>query len=128
MPADCNEGLHAAMLFGEQQVKQPNLLWPVEARDSVSALVANVLGSVPWGAQFLVAADGGVDWPRTVISGHSQGAGHAAYLSYELEVDAVLFSGPQDCNECAARWLKAMADEVIATRPRNHPTTRPRVT
>lgn len=36
-------------------------------------------------------------WNRIVIAGHSQGAGHAAYIAKSFAVDRVLmFSGPQD--------------------------------
>ena len=82
---------------------------------------------VPWGEQF-IRDNGGVDWSRTVISGHSQGAGHAAYLSFVLDVDAVLFSGPQDCSECADRWLEAMANEVEEPRQPDDRITRRRPT
>jgi hypothetical protein len=47
-----------------------------------------------WG-EFI--ADGQPDWSRIVIAGHSQGAGHAAYIGKLFAVDRVLmFSGPQD--------------------------------
>ena len=42
-------------------------------------------------------ADGQPVWSRIVVAGHSQGAGHAAYLGKMFPVDKVLmFSGPQD--------------------------------
>ena len=44
-------------------------------------------------------------WEKVVVSGHSQGASHAAYLSVARQVRAaVLFSGPQEAVECAS-WL-----------------------
>jgi hypothetical protein len=47
-----------------------------------------------WGEFF---ADGRPVWSRIVVAGHSQGAGHAAYLGKMFPVDEVLmFSGPQD--------------------------------
>lgn len=47
-----------------------------------------------WG-EFMT--DGQPAWSRFVVAGHSQGAGHAAYLGKLFAVDAVLmFSGPQD--------------------------------
>lgn len=37
------------------------------------------------------------DWSRVLVAGHSQGAGHAAYIGKLFRVDRVLmFSGPQD--------------------------------
>ena len=41
-----------------------------------------------------------------VVSGHSQGASHAAYLSTRVRVRAaVLFSGPQEGPNCSA-WVR----------------------
>jgi len=40
---------------------------------------------------------GGIDWRRVVTAGHSQGAGHAVYLSKEFELaGALIFAGPGD--------------------------------
>lgn len=40
---------------------------------------------------------GQIRWDRIVVAGHSQGAGHAAYLAKHFKVQrAVLFAGPQD--------------------------------
>jgi len=43
-----------------------------------------------------------IAWRNIVVSGHSQGAGHAAYLAKTKEVRAaVMISGPQDnCDDC----------------------------
>ena len=47
-----------------------------------------------WG-QFLT--NGHPVWSRIIVAGHSQGAGHAAYIGKLFRVDRVLmFSGPQD--------------------------------
>ena len=41
--------------------------------------------------------DGKPVWNRTIVAGHSQGSGHAAYIGKLFGVDRVLmFSGPQD--------------------------------
>lgn len=46
-------------------------------------------------SQFL--SDGQPVWSRVIVAGHSQGAGHAAYIGKLFKVDRVLmFSGPQD--------------------------------
>ena len=45
--------------------------------------------------QYLVNT--GINWPKITVAGHSQGAGHAAYLGKKFPVDRVLiFAGPQD--------------------------------
>jgi hypothetical protein len=39
----------------------------------------------------------GIQWPKIIVAGHSQGAGHAAYLGKKFPVNRVLiFAGPQD--------------------------------
>ena len=46
-----------------------------------------------------------IRWERVVVSGHSQGASHAAYLSVARKVRAaVLFSGPQE-HPATSGWL-----------------------
>jgi len=38
-----------------------------------------------------------IQWPKIIVAGHSQGAGHAAYLGKKFPVNRVLiFAGPQD--------------------------------
>lgn len=47
-----------------------------------------------WGQYF---SHGEPVWRRIIVAGHSQGAGHAAYIGKMFRVDRVLmFSGPQD--------------------------------
>jgi predicted esterase len=47
-------------------------------------------------AQYLATPDS-IDWSNIIVGGHSQGAGHAAYLAKFNSVNRVLlFSGPND--------------------------------
>ncbi len=49
----------------------------------------------------------GLNWSRIVVGGHSQGAGHAAYLSYDFPLaGALMFGGPGDVqdNGQLAEW------------------------
>lgn len=50
--------------------------------------------------------DGGVDWNKVILMGHSQGSGHAAYLSKFVSLKRlVLFAGPQDSHsKDVASW------------------------
>jgi hypothetical protein len=61
-----------------------------------------------WG-QFLISSTT-PDWSKIIISGHSQGAGHACYLAKQYYVDRVLmFSGPNDYSNfysTSAHWLR----------------------
>ncbi|CAK0823582.1 unnamed protein product [Prorocentrum cordatum] len=121
----CNQDVHHLMLFGNGTTPlafsgQSNMLWDVMPRDAVNELLLGVLFSVTWGNRFVVARTGAVDWSNVIVSGHSQGAGHAAYLSYLTGANAVLFSGPQDCESCAAQWLPFMANSSATWRALFH--------
>lgn len=78
-------------------------LWDVPSLQSVEQLVMDIMHRVGWGPLFLTH-DGQPRWERIVASGHSQGAGHATYLSVMRRTRAVILSGPQDCSRCA-EWL-----------------------
>jgi hypothetical protein len=117
--AACNTQLHEAVLFGTTTGEAAGGLWPVPRRESVASLAAEALRKLGW-TQFLVAdavvAKGSkrrahsedVAWERVVVSGHSQGASHAAYLSVVRPVRAaVLLSGPQECPACGRDWVGA---------------------
>jgi hypothetical protein len=61
-----------------------------------------------WG-QYLTAQNT-LLWSKIIVAGHSQGSGHACYLSKKNLVDRVLmFSGPNDYSSyytASANWLK----------------------
>jgi hypothetical protein len=60
-----------------------------------------------WG-QYLTSS-GSLQWSKIIISGHSQGSGHACYLGKKNLVDRiVMFSGPNDYStnfNASANWL-----------------------
>jgi hypothetical protein len=68
--------------------------------------------------RFLVAGE--PDWRQITVAGHSQGAGHSAYMAKLFALDrAVYFSGPSDWREAAgqtATWLTALAPATPASR------------
>jgi hypothetical protein len=61
-----------------------------------------------WG-QYLITPNN-LDWTKIIVSGHSQGSGHACYLAKQFLVDRVLmFSGPNDYSTYynnSANWLR----------------------
>ena len=126
-PGHCNNELHELMLFGEASSNFRGAsqdIWNVKPCDSIVSLINKTLHCVEWGKLFLKRSPGisslGLDWEKIVISGHSQGAGHAAYLSYKKDIPAVLFSGPQDCANCCRRWLQKMATQNVIRRALFH--------
>lgn len=60
-----------------------------------------------WG-QFLTGPDS-IDWPKVLVGGHSQGAGHAPYLAKTFPTErCLMFSGPNDYSTVynrGAPWL-----------------------
>ena len=105
----CMMELHESVLFGVASTDAGGGgLWDVPHNQSVAHLAASALQELQW-SDFLTP-DGRVRWEHVVVSGHSQGASHAAYLSVVVPVrGAVLFSGPQEAPECAEGWLTAGA-------------------
>ena len=61
-----------------------------------------------WG-QYLLSSTS-LDWSKIVVSGHSQGSGHSAYLAKYFQVERnIMFSGPNDYSSFynrPAHWLK----------------------
>ena len=119
--ADCNTRSHKAMLFGLNKTRNKNGvnktfavdegdgLWDVEAH-CVEMLLSETLHSVSWGKLFLTDNNQNITWSRIIVSGHSQGAGHAAFWSVHRPLlGVVLFSGPQDTVDDAMSWLRAAA-------------------
>eukprot|EP00429_Kryptoperidinium_foliaceum_P070074 CAMPEP_0176070036 /NCGR_PEP_ID=MMETSP0120_2-20121206/34971_1 /TAXON_ID=160619 /ORGANISM="Kryptoperidinium foliaceum, Strain CCMP 1326" /LENGTH=388 /DNA_ID=CAMNT_0017403675 /DNA_START=10 /DNA_END=1176 /DNA_ORIENTATION=+ len=120
-PEACNRDAHERMLFGtappDVATKSAGL-WDVTPVDSMKSILRAALLRLSWGRQFLTGEQG-VRWSKVILSGHSQGAGHAAYLSILKDVRAVLLSGPQDCAECSEGWL-ARATPVVTRRALFH--------
>lgn len=55
-----------------------------------------------------IQADGSINWQKIVLMGHSQGSGHAVYLSKRHRVHAVIMTGgPQDWlpRSGPSRWI-----------------------
>ena len=78
--------------------------WEVTPTQSVERLLLKSLVDLGWEA-FLTDDTKSIRWERVVVSGHSQGASHAAYLSVARKVRAaVLFSGPQE-HPATSGWL-----------------------
>ena len=104
--AACNAQLHEAVLYGKPTGDAAGGLWSVEKAESVEALAVAALHQLKW-SQFVGGDNASVAWDRVVVSGHSQGASHAAYLSTTRKTRAaVLLSGPQECPDCAKGWLR----------------------
>ena len=58
-----------------------------------------------------------IDWSKIIVTGHSQGSGHAAYIAKDHLVNRVLmFSGPNDYSNHfsdAANWLKVAGQTPV---------------
>ena len=128
--ASCNSRAHRAMVMGLAAAASDDQgLWDVGHANSVEATLRAALESVEWGAQFFKLyrrsnnsiSDSDLLWERIIVSGHSQGAGHAAWWSVGRPVlGAVLLSGPQDTAAAATGWLRDSSENstLNATRRR----------
>jgi hypothetical protein len=106
-PAACNVAMHEAVVYGSPRsggaAAEDGGLWEVPRNESVEVRLVAALHALGWDA-FLEGAS--VAWPRIVLSGHSQGASHAAWLSTVVAAKAaVLLSGPQESADVGALWV-----------------------
>jgi hypothetical protein len=106
---DCAGNARREIITGENV----STLVTVSANSSVAGRLAALLDYLNrtypaegWG-QFL--SGGAVNWSLVTVAGHSQGAGHAGYMTKLYSLDrAVMFSGPADvpaAGQTAARWF-----------------------
>lgn len=109
---DCHENVRLEILDG---IDRSDLII-VPVPDSIQQRLADLLTYLDslapaenW-AQFLAPSTGElIDWSHTVVSGHSQGGGHAAMIASVHVVDgALLFAGGPDVNSNfgLAPWLQ----------------------
>lgn len=121
--SDCNIEFHQAMCFGQVTVNATyrggsNDLWPVKQEHSIEAILTGVLSNLAWGGRYLRRRQ--VRWSKIIVSGHSQGASHAAYLSSARGTRAVLFSGPQDSWDSAKEWTSWSVPAGVVRRSLYH--------
>lgn len=87
----------------------------VDTLNSIKSRFLNLLNyldandnSRNWG-QYL-SAPNSIDWTKIAVGGHSQGAGHAAYLAkFETPERVLMFSGPNDYSDFFMRpgnWIR----------------------
>jgi len=99
--------------YGLTHFKDGNPFWAgVEPRDSITARIGFLLKFLDttypeagWGRLYTDASPFPTPkWDRLIFMGHSQGAGHAAYLAQTKRTKGtVMVSGPQDqCTDCPA--------------------------
>jgi hypothetical protein len=96
--SNCLDTFHSTVAFGETL----SSIWPLTYDQSITARLISVLSTLNkskpldgWNSFF---DEGGIRWGNIIIAGHSQGAGHSAYVAFAKKVaNVVLLSGPQDC-------------------------------
>lgn len=108
------EKIRRERLFGEPQTELIDVDEANSVVNRVEALLAFLVAVYPeerWGRY--LDADGGINWSRVVVAGHSQGAGHAAYLSKQFRLGGVMMlAGPGDFVQDfgPAPWLELPAE------------------
>jgi len=100
--------------YGAEHMSDGALFWDaVNPEDSIAGRLGRLLATLDsdypqehWRDYYEVIIDEPFTvpiWEKFVFMGHSQGAGHAAYLAQTQRIaGAVLVSGPQDAAECEA--------------------------
>ncbi|MEQ8844604.1 MAG: GC-type dockerin domain-anchored protein [Phycisphaerales bacterium] len=106
---DLPEAIRRERLFGESQTE----LIEVLPQDSITARLRSALAYLDdaypgegWGRY--LDDDGNLRWRTIVVAGHSQGAGHSAYLTKAFTLaGSIMFAGPGDFITGAgpAPWL-----------------------
>lgn len=93
---DCYDNYRAEIVLGQPvssvvQVDQKNSIMN-RIQDLLSTMARN--NPARWARYF---QNGQIDWAHVVLAGHSQGSGHAVYISKMFAVHGVLMTGgPQD--------------------------------
>jgi hypothetical protein len=98
---NCSEQVREEIIYGTNT--SPKVA--VSPANSIVNRLAELLAHLHW-TQFLEG--GQPKWDRIVISGHSQGGGHAAMIARDHEVARVAFlASPGDWSAGPAPWLLA---------------------
>jgi hypothetical protein len=119
---DCYEAFHAEIVDGEPGAPDPVDVSTTSAlRHRIATLLDRLAArGAPWIAirDALVAGD----FSAAVISGHSQGAGHALYLARDESAERViLLAGPTDrtssgtASNAPAPWISALEASPLPT-------------
>mmetsp|Transcript_19029 Transcript_19029/g.39085 ORF Transcript_19029/g.39085 Transcript_19029/m.39085 type:complete len:419 (+) Transcript_19029:81-1337(+) len=124
-----NDAIYGGTYGAERDYNGAEFWKPVDARDSIAGRLGLLLAKLDetnpedgWGAYYK-AAKGSYPaslpvpkWSKIAFMGHSQGAGHAAYLAQTKKTaGAVMISGPQDeCLDCPS-GTKFWIDEDFTT-------------
>lgn len=119
----CYEAFHVEITDGGDVAPAPVA---VDADDSIRNRVATLLDhlSTERGEPWVTARDrlAGGDWSRVALAGHSQGAGHVAYLARQERAERlVLLAGPSDrlgsgtAGHAPAPWIAALETAPLRT-------------
>ena len=77
----------------------------------IEKLLLHLIQVDPQGGWEQYLTDGEISWNKILVSGHSQGAGHAAFIANQRSVKrALMFAGPNDWSDFyqkPANWLAA---------------------
>ena len=119
--ADCYENYRHEILFGEDKSSEVEVNEFNCIHNRLLKLLLHLEENFPqegW-ASFLINSEE-INWSNIVVSGHSQGGGHAAFIAKQFEVDrALMFASPNDYSDFyqePAQWLS----KPSATRASNY--------
>ena len=117
---DCHGKLRRETILGEDVSPHVNVNVANSLVNRLRKLIAYLHALAPGEGWDRFLANGEPDWSRITVAGHSQGGGHAGYLTKLVSLDrAVYFSSPADWRNDVnqpATWLTAMAAVTPASR------------
>lgn len=107
--SDCFGSFRHEIIYGDDVSPQVK----VSKADSIVRRLKGQLTTSGFG-QFLT--DGGIDWSKVILTGHSQGAGHVAFLGLKQRVArVVMLGGPNDLYKSSLpSWIKQSSTTIPA--------------
>jgi hypothetical protein len=101
---DCPGDVRREIITGEDRSSRVAVSGADSIEGRLRALVAHLHANYPTEGWDRFLFGGNPDWQRIIVAGHSQGAGHAAYIGKMYLVDRIgMFAGPGDAP--GSRWL-----------------------
>lgn len=113
----CYGQFRQEVVFGIDAIQEYEVLPETCILNRIKEALQVLISKDPEGNWTVFRNEGEVNWRKVVLAGHSQGAGHAAYIAKHYALAKVLmFAGPNDYHtklQRAGGWLEAKSATPI---------------
>lgn len=86
-------------------------------KNRIQKLLMHLAGIDPQGKWEQYVSSGQIVWSKILVGGHSQGAGHAAFIANQLSIKrSLMFAGPNDWSDFhqeSANWLSSNVQTAL---------------